>query len=187
MNDTLSWIATAATIGGALLTASNLGTRVTGTGFIVFLFGSLSWIGVSLMFGQQALLWTNIVLTGLNLFGIWRWLGRQAAVEEGAKAAAEASESTPGEALFPVSILGKAKVVAGGEEVGSCVDAMAGQTTGRLAYVVVSEGGVAGVGERLRKVPWTEARIEGDRLVAQMDAGRYCALPEVTKDEWPAR
>jgi hypothetical protein len=81
MNDMLSWIATAATIGGALLTASNLGARITGAGFIVFLFGSLSWIGVSLMSGQQALLWTNIVLTFLNIFGIWRWLGRQASVE----------------------------------------------------------------------------------------------------------
>ena len=187
MNDILSWMATAATICGALLTASNLGTRVTGTGFVVFLFGSLSWIGVSLMSGQQALLWTNIVLTVLNLFGIWRWLGRQTAVEQGAKAAAAASESTPGEALFPVSMLGKAKVVVGGEHVGACVDAMAGQSSGRLAYVVVSEGGLAGVGERLRKLPWREARIEGDQLVAQMDAGRYCALPEVTKDEWPAR
>ncbi len=49
MNDMLSWFATAATICGVLLTASNLGTRITGTGFIVLLFGSLSWIGVSLM------------------------------------------------------------------------------------------------------------------------------------------
>ena len=32
------------------------------------------------------------MLTGLNLFGIWRWLGRQARIEEGATAAAEASE-----------------------------------------------------------------------------------------------
>src|SRR5689334_18937823 len=116
MNDWLSWVATAATIGGALLTASNLGARITGTGFVVFLTGSLSWIGVSLMSGQQALLWTNIVLTFLNLFGIWRWLGRQAAVEEGARSAAQASEHTPGEALFPVSLLGRSRAVIDGQE-----------------------------------------------------------------------
>src|SRR5688500_1244613 len=132
MTDWLSWIATAATIGGALLTASNLGARITGTGFIVLLFGSLSWLGVSLATGQQALLWTNIVLTFLNLFGIWRWLGRQSAVEHGAESAADASEATPGETLFPVSLLSKAKVLAGGEEVGACVDAMAGERGGRL-------------------------------------------------------
>ena len=183
MNQWLSWVATAATIGGALLTASNLGARITGTGFIVFLFGSLSWIGVSLMSGQQALLWTNIVLTFLNLFGIWRWLGRQARVEEGGKRAAEASEHTPGEPLFPVSLLSRAKVIAGDKQLGTCVDAMAGAQSGRLSYVVVSEGGVAGVGERLFELPWREARMDGDQLIANPSA----RMKELEKDEWPAR
>ena len=187
MFDLISWVATIATIGGALLTASNLGARVTGTGFIVFLLGSLSWLAVSLMSGQQALLWTNIVLTALNLFGIWRWLGRQAAVEEGGKAAARASEATPGEALFPASLLARAKAMVAGEEVGACVDAMVGERSGRLAYVVVAEGGVAGVGERLRRVPWSCARVEHDRLVVALDRGDYDSLPELAKDQWPGR
>ena len=187
MNDWLSWVATIATIGGAVLTASNLGARVTGTGFIVFLVGSLSWLGVALGTGQQALLWTNIVLTFLNIFGIWRWLGRQAKVEEGARAAAEASEDTPGEALFPISLLTRARVSVAGEEVASCVDAMAGERSGRLAYVVVSEGGLAGVGERLRRLPWTDARVEAGRIVAHISRGHYETLPEIAKDEWPAR
>jgi len=186
MTDMLSWIATIATIGGALLTASNLGAKVTGTGFIIFLAGSLSWIGISLMSGQQALLWTNIVLTFLNLFGIWRWLGRQAKVEDAAKAGAEASERTPGEALFPVSLLNRAKLYVEGEEVGTSVDAMAGERSGRVAYVVVSEGGFAGVGEQLRKLPWSAARVDGERLVAVVDSRTYRAFPEVEKDEWPA-
>jgi len=183
MNDTLSWVATAATIGGALLTASNLGARITGTGFIVFLAGSMSWIGVSLMSGQQALLWTNVVLTFLNLFGIWRWLGRQAKVEEGGKAAAEASEHMPGEALFPISLLTSAKVTVDGQQGSTCVDAMAGEHSGRLAYVVISEGGVAGVGERLFKLPWSSARMDGERLIANLAT----RLEEVEKDEWPGR
>jgi len=187
MTDMLSWVATVATIGGALLTASNLGARITGTGFIIFLAGSLSWIGLSLTSGQQALLWTNIVLTFLNLFGIWRWLGRQTKVEEGGKAAAEASEHTPGEALFPVSLLGRAKVFVGDTHVGTGVDAMAGELSGQLSYVVVSEGGVAGVGERFRKLPWSAARVDADRLVAEVDARRYRAFHEVEKGEWPAR
>jgi hypothetical protein len=187
MDQILNWVATVATIGGALLTASNLGARVTGTGFIVFLFGSLSWIGVSVLSDQPALLWTNIVLTFLNLFGIWRWLGRQAAVEEGGRSAAEASEATPGEALFPVSLLGRAKLLAGGGEAGTCVDAMAGEQSGRLAYVVVSEGGVAGVGERLRRLDWRDARVERDRVVTDLDHNQFCALPELAKDQWPAR
>ena len=70
MYETLNWIATAATIGGVLLTASNLGARVTGTGFIVLLVGSLCWLAVALTSEQQALLWTNAALTFLNIFGI---------------------------------------------------------------------------------------------------------------------
>jgi hypothetical protein len=187
MYETLNWVATIATVGGALMTAANLGTRVTGAGFIVFLAGSICWLAVGLMAGQQALVWTNAVLTILNLFGIWRWLGRQAAVEEGGKAAAEASAATPGEALFPVTVLARAKVFAGGAEVGTCVDAMAGERSGRLAYVVVSEGGVAGVGERLRRLDWSDARIDRDRLVTELDAHQFQALPELAKDQWPGR
>src|SRR5215210_299866 len=149
METTLSWIATIATITAASITASNLGARITGYGFIVFTVGSIAWFGLGLATNQPALMWTNAVLTFLNLFGIWRWLGRQSAVEEGARAASKASKTSPGEPLFPVSLLSRATVVAGGREVGSCVDAMAGASSGRLAYVVVTEGGVAGVGERL--------------------------------------
>lgn len=187
MIEILGWFATAATIGGALLTASNLGARVTGSGFVVFLFGSLSWLSLAWLTGQQALMWTNVVLTFLNLFGIWRWLGRQARVEEGGRTASQASAHAPGETLFPVSLLGSAKVFASGEEVGRCVDAMAGQGSGRLAYVVVSEGGLAGVGEHFRRLDWSAARVDGDRLLLAGTRPRFDALPEVAKDEWPAR
>ena len=68
MDQWISWVATAATIIAACMTASNLGTRITGSGFIVFTVGSIAWIAVALMTGQSALLWTNIVLTFLNLF-----------------------------------------------------------------------------------------------------------------------
>src|SRR5919107_6216540 len=110
MQDIVSWVATVATITAALMTASNLGPRITGYGFGVFTVGSVAWLALGLMTGQRALVWTNIVLTVLNLFGIWRWLGRQARIEDGAAAAAEASEDVPGESLFPVSLLLKSPV-----------------------------------------------------------------------------
>ena len=77
MEDILTWAAPAATIIAALMTASNLGAKITGAGFIVFTIGSLAWIGLGVASGNSALLWQNVVLTGLNLFGIWRWLGRR--------------------------------------------------------------------------------------------------------------
>jgi len=187
MADTISWVATVATIIAASMTAANLGSRITGYGFAVFLVGSLSWLATGLLTDQPALVWTNVVLTALNAFGIWRWLGRQARVEEGARAAAEASVETPGEALFPVSLLTRAPVHCGATDVGTCVDAMAGCDSGRLAYVVVSEGGVAGVGEKLRRLAWRDAHVEADRLVTRLDSGQFSKLQELATDEWPGR
>jgi hypothetical protein len=187
MAETVSWVATMATIVAAFMTASNLGSRITGYGFAVFTAGALCWIAVGLLTDQPALLWTNVVLTGLDIFGVWRWLGRQARVEEGGRSATEASELTPGEALFPVSLLSRAPVQCGGQEIGRCIDAMAGCRSGRLDYLVVSEGGIAGVGERLRRLPWSDAHVEGETVTAHFEPNRFERLQELPRDQWPGR
>ena len=184
MADMIQWVATGATILAALTTASNLGARITGIGFIIFLVGSLAWIATAVATGQSALLWTNIVLTLLNIFGIWRWLGRQAKVERGAGSAADASRDTPGESLFPVSLLTHGEVRAAGTKAGSCVDAMVGASSGRLSYLVFTNGGLAGVGETLRRVDWEKVEIEGETVILRGDA---VSLPEVERDQWPGR
>jgi len=187
MADYVSWSATAATILAALMTASNLGTRITGFGFCVFLVGSLAWLSAGLLTNQPALVWTNGVLTALNIFGIWRWLGRQARVEQGGRAAAEASEATPGEALFPVSLMGRAPVECDGSEVGHAIEGLAGSRSGRLVYIVVSAGGLAGVGETLRRLPWADIEVEGEVLKSRLNADQFARLEELPKHEWPAR
>jgi hypothetical protein len=187
MAETISWVATAATVLAALMTASNLGSRVTGFGFVVFTIGALCWIRVGLLTHQPALLWTNVVLTAVDLFGVWRWLGRQARVEEGARSASEASESTPGEPLFPISLLTRAPVLCGNEQVGHCIDAMAGCRSGRIDYVVVSEGGLAGLGERLRRLPWGNAHVEDEKLVTHFAPEGFDRLDELERDQWPGR
>ena len=183
MAESISWVATIATIIAAFLTAANFGSRITGYGFCVFLVGSICWLTVGLTTGQPALTWTNTVLTILNIFGIWRWLGRQAKVEEGAKTASEASEYTPGETLFPVSLLSSAPVTINGDRKGHCIDAMAGCSTGRLSYVVLSEGGVAGVGETLRRLPWQNAKMADGKVISEIAIDR---LEELPRDQWPA-
>ena len=187
MADTISWVATIATIVAATMTASNLGSRMTGFGFAVFTVGALCWIAVGALTHQPALIWTNVVLTLLDIFGVWRWLGRQAKVEEGARTASEASERTPGESLFPVSLLSRAPVLCAGKELGHCVEAMAGCRSGRLDYLVVSEGGVAGLGERLRRLPWGEAHVENETVVTHFAPERFARLDELRRDEWPGR
>ncbi len=185
--DSISWVATIATIVAASMTAANLGSRITGYGFAVFLAGSLCWLATGLMTDQPALVWTNAVLTILNIFGIWRWLGRQAKVDKGARAAAEASEETPGEALFPISLLTRAPVTAAGKHLGNCIDAMAGCRSGELSYVVVSEGGIGGVGETLRRLPWRAAYVEGETVLAELPSSGLSGFEELDRDQWPAR
>ena len=188
MEQTISWVATAATIAAASITASNLGSRITGYGFIIFTFGSICWFAFGLMSGQQALVWTNAVLTFLNLFGVWRWLGRQTRIEEGAKAGAQDSRQTPGEDLFALSMLTKAPLsAADGTELGRLVDAMAGCSSGRLQYLVVSEGGVAGVGETLRRLPWHDCRVVDERVVTALDPAAFSGLERIEAGHWPAR
>ncbi|CAA9489764.1 MAG: hypothetical protein AVDCRST_MAG09-89 [uncultured Sphingomonas sp.] len=188
MDQIASWVATVATIFAACLTASNLGSRITGYGFIVFTVGSIAWFTLGILTGQPALIWTNIVMTALNLFGVWRWLGRQAKVEDGAQAAAEESRALPGETLFPASSLNSAKLVsADGANLGTCVDAMLGCGSGRLQYLVVAEGGLAGVGETFRRLEWGDAQVHDGAVQTRFDEGRFSTLPELTKDNWPGR
>jgi hypothetical protein len=188
MESIATWVAPVATTIAALMTASNLGSRITGYGFVVFTIGSLAWLALGITTGQANLLWQNIILTALNLFGIWRWLGRQARIEDGGNQAQQESADLPGETLFPASLFTKAKVEgAGGTELGTAVEAMLGCGSGRPAYVVVAEGGVAGVGETLRRVEWKAARVEGDRLVTTLSTEGFAKAPELTKDQWPGR
>ena len=187
MENSLPWIATIATVVAASITASNLGTRITGFGFVVFTIGSVAWFGLGVATGQSALIWTNAVLTFLNLFGIWRWLGRQAKVEDGSKAAARASQVTPGEALFPVSLLTHANVRSSISDLGNCVDAMAGCESGRVVYLVVAEGGIAGAGETLRRLPWSELQVDRDEVITTLPKEQFRALEPVPIDRWPDR
>ena len=184
MADIIQWVATGATILAALVTASNLGARITGYGFGIFLIGSLAWIATALLTDQAALLWTNGVLTVLNIFGMWRWLGRQAKVEEGGATAAKASHSAPGEDLFPVSLLTHGELRHAGSGAGHCVDAMAGSSSGAIRYVVFTDGGVAGVGETLRQADWDQLEASGDGFVLACNPE---SLPTVERDRWPGR
>ena len=186
MDQTVSWIATAATILAACFTASNLGSRITGIGFIIFTIGSIAWFTLGWLTDQPALVWTNAVMTALNLFGVYRWLGRQAKLEEGASKAAEASEAAPGENLFPASSLTASKLVgANGEALGTTVDAMLSCDGGRLRYLVVAQGGIAGVGETFRRVDWHYAGVQNGEVKTELSQSDFDGLPELEKDNWP--
>jgi hypothetical protein len=184
--DILNFAAPLLIIVGALLTASNLGNRLTGFGFIAFTLGSLGWLGVGILGGPSSLVWQNVVLTVLNAFGVWRWLGRERQIEKGAeKAARQSGESADPERLFPASRFANADL-ATTNAVAQCVDAMCDCATGAPRYLVVSAGGIAGAGETLYRIPWDHVRVSGDgfALDGPADFGQF---EQVERDSWPAR
>ena len=87
METVANWVAPIATTIAAVMVAANLGTRITGLGFIVFSIGSVGWIVIGAVTDQPSLMWQNVFLLFVNIVGIWRWLGIRARYEKGAGAA----------------------------------------------------------------------------------------------------
>jgi hypothetical protein len=70
----LRWVASVITMGAGLVLAARVRPPLIGWAFVVLTLGSLIWIGIGLLSGEYALMAQNIVLTLINLFGIYRWL-----------------------------------------------------------------------------------------------------------------
>ncbi|MHA6288170.1 hypothetical protein [Maricaulis sp. CAU 1757] len=77
VSDSLGYLAMATGIFAALAISADLGRRITGSAFLVFTISSLSWIAVGYLEDEPPLLIQNVVLTGVNVFGVYRWLIRQ--------------------------------------------------------------------------------------------------------------
>ena len=186
--DTAGLVAPAATMVAAMMTAANLGARVTGWGFVVFAVGSVAWSLVAIASGQTNLLATNVFLTLVNLIGIWRWLGRQRAYEDGAGVAVEKSRSPGVASLFSATGLAGMPVSdIRGEALGKTVEAMIECDTGRVSYVVVASGGFAGIEEELRSVPMTALDCHADGLILLETKAEFERRDILGPEDWPAR
>lgn len=188
MDDVAGWIAPAATMIAAMMTAGNFGARITGWGFVVFTIGAAAWCVVALTTHQPNLLWSNAFLGLVDVIGIWRWLFRRARYDKGADAAAEGSRRGAAPTLFPLSRLQEAKVRgAGGAELAHVVDAMAECRSGRISYVMLGAGGTAGVGETLHPVPWDRLRATDEGFETDLDARGIAAFAAEDATQWPER
>lgn len=67
----LKWTGTSAGIAGALLVALHI--PQSGYGFVFFLVSSLCWFFAARRMGEPSLMLLQVVFTGINLLGIWRW------------------------------------------------------------------------------------------------------------------
>jgi uncharacterized membrane protein len=72
--EVLRWIASTATMAAGLVLAARVRAHLIGWAFVVLTLGSLIWIGIGYISGEYALMAQNIVLTLINIFGVYRWL-----------------------------------------------------------------------------------------------------------------
>ena len=172
----------------AMMTASNLGARITGWGFAVFTIGSICWSLVGFWSGQTHLVATNVFLTLVNLVGIWRWLGRQRAYEEGAQAATRASRKTATPTLIAATgVPGMQVIDVRGEALGHAVDALIECRAGHISYVVVATGGMAGIDEKLRAVPMAAVDCRADGFVVLETCAEFEQRQILEPGQWPGR
>lgn len=181
--DAAGWIAPAATMIAAMMTAANLGARLTGWGFVVFTVGSIGWTMIGVSSGQTNLVASNGFLTVVNLVGIWRWLGREVRYRDNAARIAESSAAAPGPTLTPAGQLIGTKVLApDGAPVAQVIDAMVGCGDGRVRGLLVSHGGMAGVGERIAVLPQNCFKILDGGVRSTLDAQGIAALPDADRE-----
>ena len=74
-----------------------------------------------------------------------------------------------------------------GETLGSVQDFMLDLQGGRVAYVVVSHGGVLGVGDKLFAVPWGAFSLDAEKrsLILDVDKDRLKNAEGFDKSNWP--
>ena len=74
---TLKWAASGSGMIAAAMVSLDLGRKVTGYGFVLFIFSSLCWISGALLTKDAAIATQNAVLFGINLLGVYRYLIRK--------------------------------------------------------------------------------------------------------------
>lgn len=94
--------------------------------------------------------------------------------------------STP--TLRPASILNGAAVEnLEGEKLGKVEELMIDPSNGRIAYAVLSFGGILGFGEKLFAVPWDALFVDTKNEVVVLDIDKQTLkkAPAFDKDNWP--
>ncbi len=99
------------------------------------------------------------------------------------------SSEGPGPEIMAASTLEGDDVVNGkGEDLGDIKEIMIDVASGRVAYAVLSSGGLLGMGNKLFAIPWSALTLDADRkcFILDVDAERLKAAPGFDKDHWPS-
>ncbi|WP_404338415.1 hypothetical protein AB2M62_05810 [Sphingomonas sp. MMS12-HWE2-04] len=77
--DIFKWYASISGIIACFMVSLDNGRRITGWGFALFVTSSIAWITGAVMSGDEPLWTQNLVLFGINCFGVYRYLLRKRA------------------------------------------------------------------------------------------------------------
>jgi sporulation protein YlmC with PRC-barrel domain len=85
------------------------------------------------------------------------------------------------------TMIGDKVVNAYGEDLGKIEELMIDLETTRVAYAVLSFGGLLGIGDKLFAIPLEALRLDAEnhRFVLDIDRERLEQAPGFDKDEWP--
>lgn len=95
---------------------------------------------------------------------------------------------------FKVPVLLSASTINGtpvvneaGEDLGKIEDIMIDLTSGRIAYAVLSFGGLLGFGDKLFAIPWEALYVntEEENILVDLDKEILENAPGFDKDNWP--
>ncbi len=77
LTEALKWGASLSGIAAAFMVSLDSGRRVTGWGFVIFVGSSICWMAGAALTGDWALGTQNLILFGINLLGVYRYLIRK--------------------------------------------------------------------------------------------------------------
>lgn len=74
-----------------------------------------------------------------------------------------------------------------GEDLGSVQEIMLHLDSGRVAYLVMSSGGILGMGESYFAIPWELIQVDTEQhaVIIDVDKETIENAPGIDKDDWP--
>jgi len=85
------------------------------------------------------------------------------------------------------TLVGDKVINTAGEDLGKIDEIMIHMTSGRIAYAVLSFGGVLGLGDKLFAIPWEALTLDEDQKAFVFDISKEKLenAPGFDKDNWP--
>ena len=74
-----------------------------------------------------------------------------------------------------------------GEDLGEIEEIVLNKQSGQVNYVVLSYGGILGMGDKLLAIPWNALHYDDDKdtFVLDVDKEKIKSAPSFDKDHWP--